>query len=94
MFIYYTIIQKIPDTLLGAVLGYAACSPVPKVEPDDEDYNRYPKIMNALSISFDGVGYGTTLARVFNRVCKTYYIKLCSPHMEHCKLSSSVSNSV
>ena len=62
------IIQKIPDTLLGAVLGYAACSPLPKVDPDDEDYTRYPKNMNALSISFDGVGYGMTLARVFNRV--------------------------
>jgi hypothetical protein len=73
-----TKLQKIPDTLLGAILGYAACSPLPKVDPDDEDYNRYPMVMNALSISFDGVGYGTILARVFNRVCKTYNM-VCSP---------------
>jgi hypothetical protein len=53
---------------LGAILGYAACSPLPNVDLDDEDYNRYPIVMNALSISFDGVGYGTTLARTFNRV--------------------------
>jgi hypothetical protein len=64
---------------LGAILGYAACAPLPKVDPDDEDYNRYPWVMNALSISFDGVGCGTTLARTFNWVCKMYNIKLCSP---------------
>jgi hypothetical protein len=66
---------------LGAILGYAACSPLPKIDPDNEDYNRYPMVMNALSISFDGVGYGTTLARTFNWVyiCKTYNVILCCP---------------
>jgi hypothetical protein len=48
---------------LGAILDYTAYSPLPKIEPTDEDYNRCPIVMNALSISFDGVGYGTTLAR-------------------------------
>ena len=64
-------LQKVPDTLLGAILSYAACSPLPKVDPDDEEYNSYPVIMNALSISFDSVGYGTTLARTFNWVRKS-----------------------
>ena len=66
------ILQIIPDTLLGAILGYSGSAPIPKVEgdehPDVELYNNYPKIMNALSLSFDSVGYGTTLARTFNWV--------------------------
>lgn len=90
----WTKLQKIPDTLLGVVLGYAACSPLPKVDPDDKDYNRYPKIMNALSISFDGVGYGTTLARAFNWVCKMHNVMLCSPSIPYFRLSASVSNSL
>ena len=70
--------QKIPDTLLGAILGYAACSPLPKVDPDDDEYNSYPMIMNAISISFDSIGYGTTLARTFNWVCKTHDTATCT----------------
>ena len=71
--------QSIPDTLLGAVLGYAACAPIPKDEgkPYDRYYNKYPVIMNAISISFDGVGFGTTLARTFNRVSQRPCIR---PH--------------
>jgi hypothetical protein len=80
---------------LGAILRYAACSPLLKV--DHEDYNPYPKVMNALSISFDGVGYGTTIARTFNWVCKMYnvIIIVCSPIIIlYFKLSASVSNSL
>lgn len=66
------ILQIIPDTLFGAILGYGASAPIPKVEGDEHPdvglYNSYPKIMNALSVSFDSVGYGTTLARTFNWV--------------------------
>lgn len=60
----------IPDTLLGAVLGYGACAPVPQGDETKADrlYNFYPCIMNAISISIDSVGYGTTLARTFNWV--------------------------
>ena len=62
--------QSIPDTLLGAVLGYAASARIPKKEgtADDRLYGTYPFVMNAISISFDNVGFGTTLARTFNWV--------------------------
>ena len=63
----------IPDTLFGAILGYAAFAPLPKSpdEPETEEnciYSSYPSIMNAISINFDSVGYATSLARAFNWV--------------------------
>ena len=83
----WTKLQKIPDTLLGAILGYAACSPVPKVDPDDDEYNSYPMNMNALSISFDSVGYGTTLARTFNWVHKTCMTQ-CHVQLNWCRVGN------
>ena len=68
--------QRIPNTLFGAILGYAAFAPLPKSpdKPETQEtgeksiYSSYPSIMNAISINFDSVGYATSLARAFNWV--------------------------